>query len=421
MANQFPKEILVAWEKMCEGFEDGLVMSNAVMLGTNVGASSQERTNDTVWKPIPYIMNSEDGRDQTGNFQDSNGLTVPCRVSHRKSVPWTFTDTELRDPLQLQRVMDAAKQRLASDINKTVSDVCANQGTLVVSLATAAGGYDDVALCDTAMNEQGIDMEGRYLALSSGNYNSMAGDLAARQTVSDIVARAYKKAYLGEVAGFESLKLDYGNTIAAAAGVTVTMSAANQYYTPASTYTSLDEEINNDNRYQTISIAVTSGTVAVGDAFTVAGVNSVHQIAKEDTGSLKTFRITEIVTGAGGTGTVKISPPMISAQGATDIEKQYQNVTATPANGAALVFLNTTAKKVNPFWKYESIELTPGVLAPESAGIDVLSYTTEQGIQITLQKQGDINTSTGKYRMDVLYGVTNKNPEMNGILIFDQV
>jgi hypothetical protein len=421
MANQFPKEIMVAWEKVCEGFEDWLVLSNAVMVGSNYSGTSQERSNDTVWKPIPYIMNSEDGRDQTGNFQDSNGLVVPCRVSYRKSVPWTFTDTELRDPLQLQRVMDAAKQRLASDINKTVSDVATSQGTLVVSLSTAASGYDDVALCDTAMNEQGITMDERYLALSSGDYNKMAGNLAARQTVSGIASRAWEKAYLGEVAGFETLKLDYGNTIPAAAGVTVTIAAADQYYTPAATATALGEEINQDNRYQTISIGVVSGTVAVGDSFTIAGVNSVHQIAKTDTGNLKTFRITEIVTGAGGTGTVKISPPIISAQGATDIEKQYQNVTATPANGAAITFLNTTAKVVNPFWKYDSIELTPGVIMPESAGVETLTYTTEQGIQITLQKQGDINTSTGKYRMDVYYGVTNKNPEMNGILVFDQV
>jgi len=421
MANQFPKEIMVAWENVCEAFEDALVLSNAVMLSSNYGAETQQRTNDTIWKPVPYIMNSETGADQSGNFQDSNGLTVPCRVSIRKSVPWTFSDLDLRDPLQFQRVLTAAKERLASDINQSVSDVCANQGTIVVALATAAGGYDDVALCDTAMSTRGITTDDRYLALGSANYNSMAGDLAARQTVSDIVAKAYQKAFLGEVAGFDTLKLDYGNVLAAATATTVTMAAADQYFTPAATATFLDEEVNQDNRYQTISIDVTTNTVAVGDAITIAGVNSVHNITKTDTGDLMTFRVVEIVTGAGGTGTVKISPPIISAEGATDIEKQYQNVTATPANGAAIVFLNKVAKQVNPFWKYDSIELTPGVIAPESAGIEKLTYTTEQGIQITLQKQQDINTSNAKYRMDVYYGVTNKNPEMNGILIFDQV
>lgn len=421
MANQFPKEIMVAWEQITEEFEDALVLSNAVMLASNYGAVAGQRTNDTIWKPIPYIMNSEDGRDQSGNFQDSNGLTVPCRVAIRKSVPWTFTDLDLRDPLQFERVLRAAKQRLASDINKSVNDVCANQGTIVISLATAATGYDDIALADTAMNQRGIMTDERYLALSSKNYNSMAGNLAERQTVSGIVSTAYKKALLGEVAGFETLKLDYGNTLPAATGTTVTLSAADQYFVPAATATFLDEEVNQDNRYQTISVAVVSGTIAVGDAFTVAGVNSIHNIAKTDTGDLQTFRVVELVTGAGGTGTIRISPPMISNGGATDIEKQYQNVSATPANGAALTFLNIAPVAVNPFWKYDSIELTPGIIAPESAGIEKLTYTTEQGIQICLQKQQDIDTSVAKYRLDVYYGVTNKNPEMNGILIFDQV
>jgi hypothetical protein len=40
---------------------------------------------------------------------------------------------------------------------------------------------------------------------------------------------------------------------------------------------------------------VTSGTVKVGDKFTIAGVNAVHHISKADTGQLKTFTITAIV------------------------------------------------------------------------------------------------------------------------------
>jgi hypothetical protein len=40
------------------------------------------------------------------------------------------------------------------------------------------------------------------------------------------------------------------------------------------------------------------GTVKVGDAFTIAGVNAVHHITKQDTGQLKTFRITAIVSGS---------------------------------------------------------------------------------------------------------------------------
>ena len=162
--------------------------------------------------------------------------------------------------------------------------------------------------------------------------------------------------------------------LTAAAGVTVTVNGANQYYTPkAVSVATTGETANVDNRFQNIAITVSSGTVKVGDAFTIASVNACHHITKADTGQLKTFRITGIVTGAGGTGTVQISPPIISAQGLTDAELAYQNVTATPANSAAITWLNTSAGYMNPFWQKDALELIPGHYAvPEDAGTAVM-------------------------------------------------
>lgn len=417
MSNQYPKEVRVAFEQLCEGVNDSLSLTNAIDVSPNLDASGQERTNDTLWKPIPYIMSSFDGADQSANFQDSNGLTVPCRVSTRKSVPFTMSDTNLRDQLQLTRIIEAAKHRLASDINRKIVDVISKQGTLVISQSGAASGYDDVALADTAMNIRGIDTTSRGLGLTSADYNAMAGNLAARQDLNpDITSKAYRRAYLGEVAGFDTLKMDYGISLTAAAAVTVTVNGASQFYTPSSTTTLGGEAINKDNRYQDITVAVTSGAIAEGDAFTFAAVDSVHQITKVDTGELQTYRVVAVNSPT----SIKISPPIISNEGGSDIEKQYQNCSATPADGAAITFLNTTTRQVNPFWKRESIELTPGILMPEQAGIEALTYTTEQGIQIVMQRQQDISTSVAKYRLDVYFGVTNKNPEMNGIMIFNQ-
>jgi len=202
----------------------------------------------------------------------------------------------------------------------------------------------------------------------------------------------------------------------------VTINGANQYWVPKATSTAGTGETSNvDNRYQTIAITVGGGTVKVGDAFTIAGVNAVHHITKQDTGVLKTFRIVEIVTGSGGTGTVKISPAIVSAQGGSDAEEQYKNVTATPANGAAITFLNTAAASVNCFWHRNAIELLPASLAvPTDAGADIMRATTEQGVELVMQKQFDINTQKTKYRWDTLFGVAMVNPEMAGIMLFSQ-
>jgi hypothetical protein len=47
--------------------------------------------------------------------------------------------------------------------------------------------------------------------------------------------------------------------------------------------------------------------------------------------------------------------------------------------------------------------------------------TTDQGIELVMQKFYDINTAVTKYRMDTFFGVVNKQPEMSGILLFNQV
>jgi hypothetical protein len=82
-----------------------------------------ERSQDTIWRPVPYIMNSFDGTDQTGNFNDKTQMAVPASINIEKAVPWTMSQTELRDALQENRLGEGAKQKLASDINVAVLNV----------------------------------------------------------------------------------------------------------------------------------------------------------------------------------------------------------------------------------------------------------------------------------------------------------
>jgi hypothetical protein len=155
-----------------------------------------------------------------------------------------------------------------------------------------------------------------------------------------------------------------------------------------------------------------------GDAFTVATLNAVHHITKGDTGQLKTFRGVSVPSGT----TLVITPPMITGQGLTDQELSYQNcVINTKAANSALVWLNTVAAPINCFWQKDALEILPGRFAiPTDAGAGVMKASTDQGIEVVLQKQYDINTMKTKYRLDTLFGVVNKQPEMSGIMLFSQ-
>lgn len=422
MANTFSKEERVAFEDILEGFNDALILSRNVSV-YNTDQAMMERTSNQIWRPQPYIMQSYSGMDQTSNFGDQTQLAVPATIGFQRSVPWIMDAMELRDALQEGRLGDSAKQKLASDINVSIMNVAASQSTVVVDLSTSAAnaGFSAVAAADTAFNEVGVQMFDRYLGLSSRDYNGLAADLANRGTMAGKPTPAYERSYVGVVAGFETYKFDYANRIGAAAGggsITIsTLVGANNFYTPRSTSTASTGERNNvDNRYQTVTVSSTTN-VAAGDAFTIAGVEAVHHITKNTTGELKTFRVMEVVNGT----TMVISPPIISNQGTSDAEAQYQNVEVTPSATAAIVWLNVNAAPINVFWQKDALEILPGRYAvPADSGAAVMRGTTDQGIELVMQKQYDINTMKTKYRLDTLYGVVNKQPEMSGILLFGQ-
>jgi hypothetical protein len=175
-----------------------------------------------------------------------------------------------------------------------------------------------------------------------------------------------------------------------------------------------------DNRYQTVTVSSSTNVVA-GDAFTIAGVNAVHHITKQDTGQLKTFRVISVP--AGGT-TLIISPPIISNQSENDTPAtaEYQNCVVNAKSAtSAIVWLNTAAAPINCFWQKDAIEILPGRYAvPQDAGANVMRASTDQGIELVMQKQYDINTMKTRYRLDTIFGVVNKQPEMTGIILFGQ-
>lgn len=423
MANNFSKEEVVAFEDILEGFNDALILSKNINV-YNTNGVTMERARDTIWRPQPFIAESFSrtvGTSIASSVGTMTQLSVPSTLGFKQCSAWQMDALELRDALQEGRLGDAAKQKLASDINLSVMDVAASQGTLVVPVVGAAGDYDDIALCDSIMNEQGVMSDDRYLALSSRDYNGMAGNLAVatRSFTGTKSANAYERSYVGPVAGFETYKLDYANRCNAnAATRTIATNGAQVRFVPRATTTSTAGVLNVDNRYQTVTVSSTTGILA-GDAFTITGIEAVHQITKRSTGQLKTFRVISVVDGT----QMVISPPIIGANfSPTDAEQQYKNVeVASTSATASLNFLNKVASNINPFWRKDSIELLPGRYAvPDGAGVDVMRGNTDQGIELVMTKRFDPLTFNTLYTLDTLYGVVMTNPQMAGILIFNQ-
>jgi hypothetical protein len=420
VATNFTREERIMYDDVLEGFDDNLVIAKAATKFQSPNPQDMVNYGDRFWLPQPMIGASYDGFDQTANFDGLTELAVPVTIGFHKSVPKTLSAKNLRDQWALTQYGKAAKQKLASDINRALSDTVALQGSVFIKRTVAATGFDDLAVADTRLLTTGVTDGDRAAFLSATDYNAMASNLAKPQTSGlDKTATAYERAYVGDVAGFDTFKNDTATTLTAATGGATTVNGAGQYWEPKATSTAGTGEISNvDNRYQNLTVtAAVYANIKAGDAFTIAGVNSVHMITKQDTGNLQTFR----VIGKPSANVIQIAPAIISNGGSTIAGKEYQNVTATPANGAAITWLNTTAASLNPFFVKGALLIVPGSFAVDPQdGWQVMRATTPLGINITYARQGNINDLSVKMRWDIDFGTSLTNPQMAGTLAFSQ-
>jgi hypothetical protein len=426
-ANNLLKQIAVQFDELLVGFDDQLVTSKNVET-FNVPGETFQRSSDVIWRKLPTISTSGNGIDATTDFTNASAtqLSVPASVGFQKHSVFALNGLELRDALSQKTLLAGAKRKLSSDINVAVNNAIGLQGSLCVKRTTPSVGYDDWGIASALMDERGISMFDRKAVMAPRDYNSAAGNLASRQTLNDLPRTAYEKARINaDIAGFEMFKEGYTYRQPAALGVGVTLTSSNQYYTPAATTTQSDGSVTpKENRYQIISVTVSSGAIAVGDRFqfiTANACNSVHQITKQDTGQPMTFVVNRIVTGAGGTGTIEISPPIISGTGGTPAELQYKNCTAIPAAGAGITFLNTVATSVNPFWQKQAVEIIPcRYEVPNDMGLKSMTGTTDQGITLTMSYRVDLFTLNMQARVDCLFGVVVNQPQQVGVMLFNQ-
>lgn len=421
MANKLLKQELVMFDDVIADFEEALVYTQAAETFNLGDAATSARANDTVWRPVPLEVESQEGLDQTGNFNGDTELAVPVTVDRVRSVPGTINSRELRDARVLKRKGEAAKKKLASDVNDALRRQVAFYGSIVDTQSGPATGFDDVASLMAKFDDLGVPEEDRMAFYSSRDMVKMASDLASRQTLAGKTLSAYEKAYINEIAGFAVHKDASGIYLPASTAAGVTVNGADQRHVPKATEKNevTGEEHNVDNRSMKLNVSVTGGALKVGDAFTIAGVYAVHHKNKQVTQELKTFRVTKVVN----SGQVEIMPAIVTDDhdDATTVESVYKNVSATPAAGAAITMLNQNAGYANTAFVKGALEFIPSTLALDPQdGWASTKATLSNGLTIYYTRQGDINNLSTKYRWDVVFGAALLNPEMAGIQLFNQ-
>jgi hypothetical protein len=422
MALSQANQITILWDQLLESFDSNNIMSRKVNV-FEPDSGTMQNSNDVFHRPMPQIGKIVDGLNiPDAEFNDVIEMVVPSPLNNIRNDAFSLNALELRDERHMQRRAMGSAQKIAARINTDIANLVANTGTLVVAQSNAISRYNDVAECEALMDEQEVPIEhGRSFFFNTQDYKNTAADLANRQTVIGRPDGAYGKSMIGDdIAGFEAYRTNFLPTLSGSAltGVTVTS---------AQSFAPVPKDANGlpvDNRFADIPVSASAG-FNVGDAITFANVNAVSHINKNNTGSLKTFRVVEVNPGSTA-NTIRVYPKPIALDDAAlnNDQKTYANVNTTIANGAAVTRLNTSNATTNVFWEDNSVELISGHLAVDNDmfgdSMTILRETTDSGIELVMAYQGGVNGLDLKVRVTAFYGVVNLNPQMNGIMIGGQ-
>lgn len=156
----------------------------------------------------------------------------------------------------------------------------------------------------------------------------------------------------------------------------------------------------------TVNGAAITGTITAGSVITFAGVNSVNPQSRQDTGSLQQFVVTADV--AASATSIPVSPALVTS-GA------FQNVTASPANNAAMTVLGAASASYDTNIMYHkdafTLAMVPMFEPPAGSGAKV-TQMSDDGFTVKVTQFYDGINDNNLMRLDVLFGWAATYPEL---------
>lgn len=349
----------------------------------------------------------------TANIQDITESTVPVTVNPELGIDFAVSDFELATAVRNDGTIDDAFRtrylkpaglRIAAELDFQLATLIKNQtANFVGTPGTGPSTYQDIANAQIPLDNFACPRDGlRYAAFSPTANAALIGGLSGLFNAGSAISENYKKGVLGDALGLNiMMSQNVPSHTVGPLGGTPLVNGANQ---------GLINSGSTDNPYGATTSLVTDGWTAAaalrlrrGDVFTIAGVNSVNPETKADTGNLMQFVVTaDTSSDASGNATVVISPAII-AGGA------YQNVTARPADNAAITVVTGTANttyRQNLFWHRDAITfVSPELEVPKNMDMASVSSLADEGsISLRFVRGFDITNNRRISRFDVLWG-----------------
>ena len=358
----------------------------------------------TIRRPVQFVVS--DGATRVN--QDVIEPTTSIVIDQRKHVSWLFSTQDLTLTIEeySERYIKPAMIQLANQIDRDLALEGKNEFfNLVGTPGVTPSAFADLAAVAQRMDEFAVpDDYNRCLVLDPAARWSVADGLGAVFN-AEITGDTIRKGRLGEIANFNiygDQNIVTHDNVVNTAGALVDSAALVSQGPPSAAASSYALPIDT---------SAGDGTLTQGTVFTIAGVNSVNPISKEDTGVLQQFVMVADAVIAGGAGTLQIYPSINA--GAVVSTAGFQTVTAVPADNAVLTFVGTFAVPYvnNLGFHTNALALvTVPLELPDSATFK--ARADWRGYSIRVIKDYDIDQDEEIIRLDILYGVQAIYPEL---------
>lgn len=357
------------------------------------------KSGDTIYTNIPArYISQEDNLDISSLNADSIETTKALTLNKTETVRMDFDSLELAtdvDVAQLvKRYAIPAAERIAQAVEARCHTIMKNNvynsvGTMTSNQFTVA----DILAARSKLNQQLCPVGDRHLIMNSA---SGAEAVDARKGLfqsATQISEQYEMGLIGKADGFNWYESE----------LLATHTNGNDDVFEVRT-TSTE----GDSTLVVEGLTTTTGTVKAGTTFTIATVNEVHPITKDDTGRLAQFVVTADATADGsGYATLSISPSIYAS--ATDGRK---NVTALPADGDAITIVGSAddAAIQNIAFHPSSFKFV-SVPMVQPNGVDLVASETVDGFTVNLVRDFEPLTRKLITRADILYGFDAVRPE----------
>lgn len=348
---------------------------------------------ENIRRPARFI-----GRE--GQAWTPEGLTdtyVPLTINFQHGVDFQFSTAERALSIEQMeaRYLRPAAKAIANKVDYNFARfMTLSTANMVGTPGTAATGTSAQAVYANAqvlLDQMAFPSEDRCVIYNSRmSANLATTNLTLFNPVQEIT-KAYRSGLQGEFVGFEFYKDENANvfTFGTYTGTPV-VNGAGQVGSSL------------------ILSGFTSTTFAgnIGDVFTIAGVYAVNPQNRQTTGSLQQFVLTAAGSDTTGAATVQMYPPIIPSG-------QFQNVTNSPANNSAIVFLgaaSAAAAVTSPtgiaFQKNAFSAAFVPLEVPTAVEESYMESDPETTIKFRFIRQYDSVRDIMIGRFDVMYGIT---------------